>query len=100
MVDLNLEQNIPKIKKEIITREIHQWRNSNGTYAEKEERRSNLSTVSLSYELKIKLGELREKPTESYRSIIQRLVKEHFVLQLIKKKMRDSINEKERQDAI
>ena len=100
MVDSNSEQSIPKIKKEIITREIHQWRNSNGTYAEKEERTTNLSTVSLNYGLKVKLAELREKPTESYRSIIQRLVKEHFILQLIKKKMRDIRNEKERQDAI
>jgi len=95
MEDLNSEETKPIIKKEIITKEIHQWRNQDGTYAEKEDKTNNETTIHLSYDTKNKLKELKTTSLESFREVIERLIKEHFVLQIIKKKMMEKKNESE-----
>ena len=83
----------PQIKKEIITREIHQWRNPDGTFAEKDERTTEGDSVALNHDLKAKLKELRTTPKESFRSVIYRLVKEHYILGIVKRKLIEQQNE-------
>jgi len=77
----------PKIKKEVITREIHQWRKPDGQFAEREDKTNGETSVAIPYPLKDKLKQLRTMPTESYRSVIERLVKEHYILQILKTKL-------------
>ena len=88
-MDQNKEERLngDSIKKEVIIKEIHQWRRPDGKYARSENPKRNETTIHLSFEIKNKLEALREVDGESYRSIISRLIKEHYILGLLKEKL-------------
>ena len=87
------EESKPIIKKEVITREIHQWRKPDGTFAEKDETTTAGSTVHLTKQLKTKLTGMKQSPDESYGSLIERLIRDHFMLQILKRKLQEKNNE-------
>ena len=77
-----------EIKKQTITKEINQWRMPNCRFARQDIRKSRCSTIGVPEGLKEKIISLKETPEESYRDVIERLIKEHHFLAILKKKLK------------
>jgi len=70
-----------------INEERYNERGADGRFVEKEKGKIRESTIRINSDLKKRLLEIWGIPKESYRVIIERLIKEHYVLYLLKQKL-------------